>query len=169
MPDAELRRLAQSEALRVHYLSTPLDPLSAQGTGTTAGATPQSVDKDGGDGRGAWPCPSTPHATPPERCRGRACPTLVAGSRNAGTASRPPTAGPLSTDWDYIHQAAFRFRKKADRVLRRLSKVPESGRLIPEFADLPYREAIVPPYRFFYRREGRTIWVVACWHGGNGE
>jgi plasmid stabilization system protein ParE len=24
---------------------------------------------------------------------------------------------------------------------------------------------VVPPYRFFYRREGQTIWIVACWHG----
>jgi hypothetical protein len=34
-----------------------------------------------------------------QRCRGRACPSLVRTSRNAGTASRPPTAGRLSTDW----------------------------------------------------------------------
>lgn len=55
-------------------------------------------------------------------------------------------------------QAALRFRKKAERVLRRLSRYPE-------FPDLPFREVIVAPYRFFYRREGRTVWVVACWHG----
>jgi toxin ParE1/3/4 len=61
--------------------------------------------------------------------------------------------------------AALRFRKKAERVLRRLSRYPESGRLIPEFPDLPFREVIVAPYRFFYRREGKIIWVVACWHG----
>jgi hypothetical protein len=71
-----------------------------QGAAAESESLPQSVDKDGEDSGGAWPCPSTPHATPPERCRGRACPTLVAGSRNAGTASRPPTAGPLSTDWN---------------------------------------------------------------------
>jgi len=62
-------------------------------------------------------------------------------------------------------QAALRFRKKAERALRRLARYPKSGRLIPEFPDLPFREVIVPPYRFFYRREGKTIWVVACWHG----
>ncbi|SPE31189.1 putative plasmid stabilization system protein [Acidobacteriia bacterium SbA2] len=62
-------------------------------------------------------------------------------------------------------QAALRFRKKAERVLRRLSKFPDSGRLIPEFPDLPFREVIVSPYRFFYRREGATVWVVSCWHG----
>ncbi len=31
--------------------------------------------------------------------RGRACPTLVEVNRNAGTASRPPTAERLSKDW----------------------------------------------------------------------
>jgi toxin ParE1/3/4 len=62
-------------------------------------------------------------------------------------------------------QAAIRFRKRVERALRRLTRFPDSGRLIPEFPDLPFREAIVPPYRFFYRREGKIIWVVACWHG----
>ena len=69
----------------------------------------------------------------------------------------------------YIQQdnpaAATRFRKRAERALRRLMRFPESGRLIPEFPDLPFRELLVPPYRFFYRREGQTIWIVACWHG----
>jgi toxin ParE1/3/4 len=62
-------------------------------------------------------------------------------------------------------QAAIRFRKRAERPLRRLTRYPESGQHIPEFPDLPFREVIVRPYRFFYRREDRTIWVVACWHG----
>jgi prevent-host-death family protein len=44
-------------------------------------------------------------------------------------------------------------------------KFPESGRSIPEFPDLPHREVIVRPYRFFYRVSGKTIWVVAVWHG----
>jgi len=62
-------------------------------------------------------------------------------------------------------QAALRFRVKAERALRRLARFPESGRLIPEFPDLPFREVIVPPYRFFYRRKGSVVWVVATWHG----
>ena len=62
-------------------------------------------------------------------------------------------------------QAAVRLRKRAERTLRRLTRFPESGRLIPEFPDLPFREVIVPPYRFSYRREDKIIWVVACWHG----
>lgn len=60
--------------------------------------------------------------------------------------------------------AALRLRKRAETVLRRLEKFPESGRSIPEFPDLPHREVIVPPYRFFYRVDGKTVWVVAVWH-----
>ena len=37
--------------------------------------------------------------------------------------------------------------------------------MVPEFPDLPYREVIVEPYRFFYRIEEATVWVVAVWHG----
>ncbi len=61
--------------------------------------------------------------------------------------------------------AALWFRKKSERALRRLTRFPGPGRLIPEFPDLPFREVIVPPYRFFYRGEDRIVWVVACWHG----
>ena len=63
------------------------------------------------------------------------------------------------------HTAALRFRRKAERLLRRLARYPESGRHLPEFPDLPYRELIVAPYRFFYRFDPETIWVVAVWHG----
>ncbi len=29
----------------------------------------------------------------------------------------------------------------------------------------PFREIIVSPYRFFYREKGKTVWIVAVWHG----
>jgi toxin ParE1/3/4 len=61
--------------------------------------------------------------------------------------------------------AARRFRQRADRVLRRLERFPESGRVLPEFPDLPFREVIVAPYRFFYRLADKTVWVVGVWHG----
>ena len=61
--------------------------------------------------------------------------------------------------------AATRFRKKAESVLRRLEKFSASGRAIPEFPELSYREVIVAPYRFSYRLEGRIVWIVAVWHG----
>jgi len=69
----------------------------------------------------------------------------------------------------YIRQAdriaATRFRQRTERALRRLEQFPQSGRAIPEFPELPYREIIVSPYRFFYRTNEKTVWVVAVWHG----
>lgn len=58
-----------------------------------------------------------------------------------------------------------------DRItmrLRRRQRFPESGRKIPEFPDLPHREIIVEPFRFFYRIEGAIIWVVAVRQGARG-
>ena len=60
--------------------------------------------------------------------------------------------------------AARRIRERAESILRRLEKFPESGRVIPEFPELPYREVVISPYRFFYRINGETIWIVAVWH-----
>jgi toxin ParE1/3/4 len=69
----------------------------------------------------------------------------------------------------YIHRdnptGAIAFRRRAEKVLSRLRKFPQSGRALPEFPDLPFREVIVNPYRFFYRVKGRTVWIVAVWHG----
>ena len=69
----------------------------------------------------------------------------------------------------YIRQenptAARQFRRRAEQVLRRLQRFPNSGRVIPEFPELPYREVIIAPYRFFYRREAEIVWVVGVWHG----
>jgi plasmid stabilization system protein ParE len=68
----------------------------------------------------------------------------------------------------YIHRenpsAAAAFRDKAAASLARLRKFPESGRVLPEFPDLPFREVIVPPYRFFYRIKDKTVWIVSCYH-----
>ena len=60
--------------------------------------------------------------------------------------------------------AAVNFRNRAGKILRRLEDFPESGRIVPEFPDLPYREVIIPPYRFFYRIKADVIWIVAVWH-----
>lgn len=62
-------------------------------------------------------------------------------------------------------EAALKFRRKAEKSLRRLSDFSESGRAIPEFPELPHREPIVAPYRFFYRTIGETVWIIAVWHG----
>lgn len=61
--------------------------------------------------------------------------------------------------------AAANFREKAEKVLSRFKKYPESGRLIAEFPDLPFREVIVSPCRFFYKTKGDTAWIIAVWHG----
>ena len=60
--------------------------------------------------------------------------------------------------------AALNFRNRAEKILRRLEDFPESGRIIPEFPDLTYREVIIPPYRFFYKIKADIVWVVAVWH-----
>jgi toxin ParE1/3/4 len=61
--------------------------------------------------------------------------------------------------------AATRFRQQTEKVLRRLEDFPESGKVISEFPDLPYREVIISPYRFFYRIKDDVVWIVAGWHG----
>ena len=48
--------------------------------------------------------------------------------------------------------------------LARLRDFPESGRVVPEFPDLAYREIIVNPYRLFYRVADDVVWIVAVWH-----
>ncbi|MBW1707275.1 MAG: type II toxin-antitoxin system RelE/ParE family toxin [Deltaproteobacteria bacterium] len=61
--------------------------------------------------------------------------------------------------------AAVSFRNRAEKILRRLEDFPESGRIIPEFPELPYREVVISPYRFFYRTKNNIVWIVAVWHG----
>jgi toxin ParE1/3/4 len=69
---------------------------------------------------------------------------------------------------EYIHQnnpyAVEKFRQQAGKSLLRLKQFPESGRSLPEFPDLIYREVIVQSHRFFYRVAGNIILVVAVWH-----
>lgn len=60
--------------------------------------------------------------------------------------------------------AALNFFEKAEETLKRLEDFPKSGRPIPEFPSLSFREIIVPPYRFFYRIVDDTIWIVATCH-----
>ena len=68
----------------------------------------------------------------------------------------------------YIRQdklsAAKNFRKHSEKVLQRLEIFPESGRIIPEFPELPFREVIIFSYRFFYKIKGDVVWIVAVWH-----
>jgi len=61
-------------------------------------------------------------------------------------------------------RAARGFRKRAEQALRPLAPHPRCGRRIPEFPDLPHREVVLAPYRFFYKVEGNCVWIVAVWH-----
>lgn len=62
-------------------------------------------------------------------------------------------------------RAARRMRDAAAEALSRLERSPDSGRRIPGFPDLPCREVVVAPYRFFYRVTEDGPWIVAVWHG----
>jgi toxin ParE1/3/4 len=62
-------------------------------------------------------------------------------------------------------EAAVAFRNKVEKMLRRLKQVPESGSLLPECPDLPFREVVGASYRFIYRIREKTIWMVAVWQG----
>ncbi|GAB4255020.1 MAG: hypothetical protein Kow00129_15960 [Thermoleophilia bacterium] len=69
---------------------------------------------------------------------------------------------------DYLRQdrptAAGDLLDRVGTALSRLSGFPHSGRPIPEFPDLPYREVVLAPRHLFYRVVGETVWVVAVWH-----
>jgi toxin ParE1/3/4 len=43
----------------------------------------------------------------------------------------------------------------------RLAAFPESGRVVPEFPALGYREIIVSSYRVLYRLAENTVWITA--------
>lgn len=54
--------------------------------------------------------------------------------------------------------------ERSQAALRRLRDLPKSGHQLPEFPDLPHREVLVEPYRFFYRITSETVWIVGVWH-----
>lgn len=60
--------------------------------------------------------------------------------------------------------AAKSFRQKVERTLKRLIEFPDSGKAIREYPDLPFREIVIPPYRFFCRVQESTVWIAAVWH-----
>lgn len=78
----------------------------------------------------------------------------------------PPARAQFLAALAYIRadkpSAAAAFRHRVDEALERLGDFPESGRIVPEFPDLQFREVIVNSYRFFYRVEAGTVWVVAA-------
>ena len=58
--------------------------------------------------------------------------------------------------------AALAFRHRVNDALAVLVDYPDSGRVLPEFSELRFREVIVDSYRFFYRPKDDTFWVVGA-------
>jgi plasmid stabilization system protein ParE len=61
-------------------------------------------------------------------------------------------------------RAARNLRLRAEKDLAHLIDFPDSGRVIPEYPDMGFREVLVDSYRFFYKPVGKIIWVVGVWH-----
>lgn len=80
----------------------------------------------------------------------------------------PPARAQLLAAVAYIQAdrpaAARDFRTRVEAALLRLVDFPASGRVIPEFDSLGFREVLVDSYRLFYRVQGDVIWVVGVWH-----
>lgn len=74
----------------------------------------------------------------------------------------------LTAGLSYIRRdkpsVARALKERIQTGLRNLLEYPESGRIIPEFPDLPYRELVVAPFRIFYRTSAERLFVVAVWH-----
>jgi toxin ParE1/3/4 len=80
----------------------------------------------------------------------------------------PPARAQLIAAAAYIHAerptAARDFRVRVGDALLRLVDFPTSGRVIPEFPQLGFRETLVDSYRIFYRVKDDNLWVVGVWH-----
>lgn len=77
--------------------------------------------------------------------------------------------GDLQEVYDFIARDSLRAAdalvERIVHVTERLAAFPESGRTMPEFPTLPYREALVGNYRVLYRIEGGAVWIAAVVHG----
>ena len=51
-------------------------------------------------------------------------------------------------------------RKREEQLLA----FPLSGSYVPEFPTSVYKQVFVKPYRFFYRVEDDTVWIVAIYY-----
>jgi toxin ParE1/3/4 len=66
--------------------------------------------------------------------------------------------------------AAARFVKQVFHVVEHLADFPESGRVVPEFADPNIREVIRRPCRIVYRvkSQERIVEIARIWHAARG-
>jgi toxin ParE1/3/4 len=77
----------------------------------------------------------------------------------------------LESLYDYIardsHQYARQQLERIHKAPERLRQFPESGRTVPEFPHLPYREVIVDNYRIIYRYDADSdrVLIVTVVHG----
>ena len=62
-------------------------------------------------------------------------------------------------------QAVQAFRERAEKALKRLERLPNSGAVVAEFPELPFLEVYVEPYRLLYQVRDKAVWIVAAWHG----
>lgn len=80
----------------------------------------------------------------------------------------PPARAQLLVAVNYISAdrptAARGFRERVEVALLRLVDFPDSGRVVPEFERLGFREILVDSYRLFYCVRDDVIWVVGVWH-----
>jgi plasmid stabilization system protein ParE len=60
--------------------------------------------------------------------------------------------------------AAAGFKTRTLQSLGGLIDFPDSGRVVPEFPALGFREVLVGSYRFFYRVKAEAVWVIGVWH-----
>lgn len=84
-------------------------------------------------------------------------------------------AGPALEDLRQIHQFIARdstqyagiMVRRIRTAVSRLDNFPQSGRVVPEFPDGPYREILVGQYRVVYRHLGNrdVVLVLAVIHG----
>ncbi len=76
----------------------------------------------------------------------------------------PPARAQLLAAVAYIQadrpSAARAFKQRVEDALAALATFPDSGRMIPEFPQLGFREVLVDSHRFFYRVKGDTVWIV---------
>jgi plasmid stabilization system protein ParE len=80
----------------------------------------------------------------------------------------PPARAQFLAALDYVRAdkptAAKQLRVRVHDALAVLIDFPDSGRVVPEFPQLGFREVLVGSHRFFYRVQGDTAWVVGVWH-----
>ena len=80
-----------------------------------------------------------------------------------------PALDDLRAIRDYVSRddpiAAKRLARKIRDGVLRLAEHSLSGRVVPEFYGLGYREVITAPYRIVYKIKERQVIILRVWHG----